>query len=625
MAESRAVGIDLGTTRCVLARADEAGRVATVRNVLGDLLIPSVVFFEDEELVFGRAAKQAAAAQPQRAAELAKRDLGQPSYSRAVGGQLLPAELIEGCLLQALTSDLVASGVPRPAIVLTYPGCFGHARRRALLDAAEIAGLDLAGTIADPMAVALSFAESQGFLSSGAEDKQACRALIFDLGGGKLDVAIVEVKPKSLRTRAIGGDATLGGRDWDVHLADYLASEFAKKFGEDPRYDMFSVRRLLESAEEAKQALSARQQARVRVERGDNSLEVTVTRQVFESLTTGLVERARKATEQVLSQASMAWRDLTHLLLVGGASRMPMIGRMLETLTGMKPASNIHADEAVARGAALYAQQRLARQQRQKSGGRLEITNLLTHTLGLEWRDPQTTRIENVVLISRGTELPRITTSKATTDDENQASVTVRLLEGESRQAAECVPIGQLMLHELPAELPRYSPIEVSYRCTAEGQLEFEAKMQQTGQSVSADFESAGLTKTQVSDWKRVVAGRVGLKAIHAELEKQQPAHDEDQGAPVAASAPPSLPRAGLPVAAPAPAQPAEQFEETDLESQFSTPARRRRSRPSQRSLVINTVGYLVFSALGLAIGYYIVMIIWPEWNIYHLPLPGLK
>src|SRR5690348_17138886 len=147
MPASCAIGIDLGATRCAVARVDQGGRSAMVRSDLGESSVPSVVFFEDEELIFGRAAKQAAAAQPNRAAEFAKRDLGQPSYSRAIGGQLLPAELVEGCLLVTLMSDLASSLGARPAVVLTHPGCFNQAQRQSLVDAAQIAGLDLLATI----------------------------------------------------------------------------------------------------------------------------------------------------------------------------------------------------------------------------------------------------------------------------------------------------------------------------------------------------------------------------------------------------------------------------------------------------------------------------------------------
>ncbi len=287
MSPSRAVGIDLGTSHWRVAQLDANGRSAIIRSPEGDLLIPSVVYFEDNELLFGRAANQAAATSPQRAAEFAKRDFGQSAYSRAIGGELMPVELIEGCLLKYLSADL-----PTPAaVVLAVPASFDQAQRRGVIDAARIAGLDVLGTIHDPLAATLALAEAQGYLTADAASKPGCRVAVFDLGGGKLDVALLEIKPGRLRVLGIGGDDHLGGRDWDMRLADYLAGQYAKQFGDDPRYDMTSVRRLLASAEEVKHTLSTRQQVKVRVERQQNATDVTVTRHAFEEVSADLVER----------------------------------------------------------------------------------------------------------------------------------------------------------------------------------------------------------------------------------------------------------------------------------------------------------------------------------------------
>src|SRR5258708_5748894 len=139
MLPNRALGIDLGTTCSAIARIDETGRSSMFRNAQGDLLIPSTVFFEDEEIVFGSAAKQAATTQPERAAECVKRDMGRASYSRAIGGELLPCELIEACLLKRLCDDAAPADGPRPAVVLSLPACFYQAQRRALLESGRIA------------------------------------------------------------------------------------------------------------------------------------------------------------------------------------------------------------------------------------------------------------------------------------------------------------------------------------------------------------------------------------------------------------------------------------------------------------------------------------------------------
>src|SRR5262245_14836342 len=174
MSQSFALGVDLGTTCSAVARIDDVGRSTIVRNAQGDLLIPSIVYFDDDELVFGTAARQGAAISPQRAAECAKRDLGQAHYSRAIGGRLLAAPLVEACLLAKIVADVPPMADTSPAVVLAVPGCFHQGQRAARLQAAEIAGIDLLGTIDEPLAAGLAFAELQGYLKEGAA-KPGCR------------------------------------------------------------------------------------------------------------------------------------------------------------------------------------------------------------------------------------------------------------------------------------------------------------------------------------------------------------------------------------------------------------------------------------------------------------------
>jgi len=621
---SRPVGFDLGTTRVAVASIDERGRSALVRDGQGDQLIPSVVYFEDDEVLHGRAANLAAATQPGRAAEFYKRDLGQAAYSRAVGGELIPAELVEAILIKKLLVELREEGITAPAAVLTMPASFHQGQRRARLDAARIAGLEVVGTLHDPLAAAMTLADSQGYLTPGST-QAGQRVLVFDLGSGKLDVAIIEIKPGRLRTMSIGGSAELGGRDWDLRLADYLADQFAKQFGEDPRYDMASVRRLLESAEEAKESLSARQQTRVQVQRGKDSAAIIVTRQALEDLTADLVDTAARITEQTLARAGMAWRDVSQLILVGGGARIPAVVSRLEKLTGLKPAAGIHADEAVARGAALYAECLLAAKERRSSPIAVAITDLTVHSLGLKWSDGQTGREENVVLIQRGSELPCGTTSQVTTDVDDQSTVTLQLLEGESRVAAECAAIATITLRDLPPGLPKGTDITVGYHFTPEGRLQVKAQIARTGQALAISVRRQhGLSESQLTDWKGVLARGAGLKAVHALLpkhadEREVAAAKEQAAAPTQAE-PPALPPR---ITAPAESTPEHDFSlETDNDL-IGSRVRRRRMTPRRVAIMLG--GYIVSAILGSAIGYYILMRIDPSYNWWHLQLPGLR
>ncbi len=620
---SRAVGIDLGASRTAVARIDELGRSTLLRDPQGDLLIPSVVFFEDEDVIHGRAANLAAAMQPSRAAEFYKRDLGQSAYSRAIGGELLPAELVEAYLLRKLVGDLAADGLPNPAAVLALPASFNQAQRRARIDAARVAGLEVLGMIHDPVAAALAFADSQGYFGEGAASKPGQRVLVVDLGGSKLDVAIVEMKPGRLRTMAVGGTMDLGGRDFDALLAEYLAEQFAKQFGDDPRHDMMSVRRLLERAAEAKHSLSARQQTRVQVQRGEDAAAIIVTRHAFDELAAGLLDQIAATVESTMSRSGMAWRDVAHLLLVGGGTRMPAVAERLAKLSSLEPAAGVHADEAVARGAALYAASLLALRQRETKTTQIALVGMTTHSLGLEWNDPQSKRLENVVLIPRGTELPCGTVAKVVTDVEDQSEITVHLLEGESRVAEECARIAVLSIRELPSGLPQGTQIDVHYHFTVDGRLQVKAQMPKSGQALPISVRrEKSMSEAQLAEWKAVVARGGGLKLIHPLLRKQQQEREvQEAAARAAAPVMPAVQPPALPPQMPAGGQ--EFLVQGASDGGMSARIRKRRLTP--RKLAIMIGGYLISALVGTAIGYYILMRIDPSYNWWHLRLPGLR
>jgi len=610
-----------------MAYLDDSGRSAMVRSVQGDLLVPSVVYFEDDELLYGRAAKLAAATQPGRAAELVKRDLGQAAYSRAIGGELFPPEVVLGALLRRIAAELPPHVARRPAVALAIPASFDQSQRNALIESGQVAGLDLVGVITEPLATALAFAELQGYLQPGV-DKPGCRVLVFDLGGGKLDVAVIEIKPGRVRTMAASGKSRLGGRDWDLLLAEHLADVFHKQFGDDPRYDMVSVRRLVESAEEAKLSLTARQQARVHVERTGQAADISITRTMFEELSESLVNEARRVTEYVLTQSGMTRRDLAHLIVVGGASRMPMIGKMLESLTDLKPAPNIHPDEAVARGAAIYADHQLDVKMGRTPRIPLEITDLTTHTLGMEWVAPGSDRRETVVLIPRGTELPCGMTTKAVTTEDGQATITLQMLQGESRNADECAHVAQAVIRDLPPGIPKGWPIQVLCQFTAAGRLQVKAQIEKSGQSLPVEVRRpTGLSETQIAEWRKLLAARDGLIPILAQLKRDQERRAAEAPLEATAEVTPLAAAVVTPAGEAAPSgQNVGVIEEINLETSDEPLMRNiKRNRLTGRKIAIMLTGYLVSATLGLAIGYYILMRLDPSYNRLHLRLPGLS
>ncbi len=350
-----AVGIDLGTTYSAVAYLDDRGRSAMVRNSAGEILTPSVVLFDDAEVIVGKVAKKFAALRPDCVAECAKRDMGEPHYSRPIRGRKMPAQVIQACILRELNAEAVAKLGAGFKTVITVPAYFDEARRRATAQAGEMAGIDVLDIVNEPTAAALSFGESLGYLTPTGDAAEPMRVLVYDLGGGTFDVTVIELEPGKVRTLATDGDVRLGGRDWDEALLQYVADEFTEKHGPDPRKDPAALSELLVAVEEAKRTLSTRSKANVTIRTGGKSDEVSITVAQFEDLTEPLLERTALTTRHVLAAARVTWNQIDRLLLVGGATRMPMVARMLERRSGKRPDRSVHPDEAVARGAALFA------------------------------------------------------------------------------------------------------------------------------------------------------------------------------------------------------------------------------------------------------------------------------
>lgn len=507
MANVRAVGIDLGTSNSAAAWVDESGRTAMVRNAEGDLLTPSVVLFDDTEVVVGKEARRSAAVHPDWVAQWVKRDMGSPAYSRLIRGERLPPEVIQACILRKFRADVAAALGPATKVVLTVPAYFDELRRKATADAGEMAGLSLLDIVNEPTAAALGFGEILGYLSAGGKARDEMVVMVYDLGGGTFDATMLRLSPGEFRTLATDGDVQLGGHDWDGRLVDYAAEVFRNRHGQDPREDPAALARLYDAAVEAKHALSARSQATIRVEHGGHVLDVPVAREQFEELSADLLERTAYTSRQLLAEAGLRWQDVSRVLLVGGSTRMPMVPRMLQQMTGIAPDRTVNPDEAVARGAALYAHYLLRSPEHGGPGASFEVTNVNSHSLGIEGIDPLTLRKINVVLIRRNTSLPARRTEKFTTKTEGQRSIVLQVLEGESNLPGDCTMIGRTVIRDLPALLPKGWPIEVTFEYAANGRLAVRAVVPGTNREVTLDLErDVGLSREGISRWKRAVS-----------------------------------------------------------------------------------------------------------------------
>ena len=517
MAGVIAVGIDLGTTNSAAAWVDPSGRTEMLRNSEGDLLTPSVVLFDEAEVIVGKEARRVVGIYPDRVAQWVKRDMGAPVYSRPIRGEFLPPEVIQACILRKMKADVAAAVGPAAKVVLTVPAYFDEPRRKATADAGEMAGLSLLDIVNEPTAAALGFGEVLGYLGPAGSLLGQISVMVYDLGGGTFDATLLRLAPGDVRTLATDGDVQLGGHDWDTRLVDYAAEAFQQAHGQDPRKDPAVLNRLYEAAVEAKHTLSARGHAAIRVEFAGIALEVPVTREQFEEMTADLLERTAYTSRQLLAAAGLQWSDVARILLVGGSTRMPMVGAMLQRLTGIAPDRTVNPDEAVARGAALYAHYLLCAPERGGPGAAFQVTNVNSHSLGVEGIDPATLRKINVILIPRNTPLPAQATERFATKADAQRSIAIQVLEGESTLPGECTAIGRTVIRDLPAGLPKQWPVEVTFAYGTNGRLSVRGVVPGTHREVTLELErDVGLSREGISRWKQAVDSAAGFDRFEA-------------------------------------------------------------------------------------------------------------
>jgi molecular chaperone DnaK len=319
---------------------------------------------------------------------------------------------------------------------------------------------------------------------------------VYDLGGGTFDVTVVKLSKKKFQVLAIEGDVRLGGKDWDDRLVNHAAEQFRQQFGSDPRSDEQSLAMLQAAAERAKRTLSKVEQASITVVHAGHKLSLPVTRGEFENLTRDLLIRTRLTTQQVLSQTGLTWDRVDRVLMVGGSTHMPMTGRMLLELTGKEPDRSLAVSEVVARGAAVHAgiaAAKRAHAEGQPSGpDGMDVVEISVnaHSLGVEVRQGDE-RLNNK-LIPKNTQLPAASSRVYYTVAENQTKVRVRILQGEAKQSAACIPVGECWIDGLPPNLPKGSPVQVRCGVAANGRIEVMALDMTSGRMARAEIHRSG-------------------------------------------------------------------------------------------------------------------------------------
>ena len=501
-----AVGIDLGTTFSVVAHLDDLGRPSAVSNSEGDVTTPSVVLFDGDEVVVGKEAVKAMSVAMEQVADCPKRELGQPEYHKLLDGQRLPPEVLQAYVLNKLRQDATRKIGAFRKVVITVPAYFDENRRKATEDAGYMAGFEVLDLINEPTAAAIAYAFQRGQGGAVVDAAAVERVLVYDLGGGTFDVTVMEIRGNEFITLATDGDVQLGGRDWDQRLLDYVAEQFMRKFGSDPRDDANVLGRLWRDCEEAKRTLTARLKTHVICEYHGDSLRLEVSRSLLQELTLDLLERTAFTTRQAMQAAGLEWQQLQHVFLVGGATRMPAVVEMLRNLTGKEPNSSLAPDEVVAHGAALHAGQIL-----EKYGDRpprFQIRNVNSHSLGIVGTDSRTGRKQNAILIARNTPLPASVKRIFRTQKPGQTSLHLQIVEGESQLPEECAEIGLCKIRGLPRNLPAQTPLEVRFLYAENGRITVTVQVPGEARQIEQEIVRAKtLTQAELDRWRGLISG----------------------------------------------------------------------------------------------------------------------
>jgi molecular chaperone DnaK len=501
-----AVGIDLGTTFSVVAYLDDLGRPTTLNNAEGDKITPSVVFFEGTDVVVGKEAAKAIVTDAESIAECTKRDLGHRMFHKSLGGRQYPPEALEAFILNKLREDAKRTIGEFSKVVVTVPAYFDEVRRKATQDAGYMAGFEVMDIINEPTAAAVAFGFQQGFLKQGQDAGEKKRVLVYDLGGGTFDVTVMEIGGRDFVALATDGDVQLGGRDFDERLVDFVAEEFIRKHGIDPREEPNSHGRLWRDCEDAKRTLSARTKVNIACDYKGEAVRIEVTREQFHEMTQDLLDRTAFTTRQTLQAAGLNWEQVDRVLMVGGSTRMPGVYEMLKNLSGKEPDCSISPDEAVAQGAALHAGILLDRYAGKSPNFR--IRNVNSHSLGVVATDAKTKRPRNAILIPRNTPLPVAAKRVFKTQKAGQRSILVQIVEGESASPDDCSQIGKCSVRDLPPDLPAQTPIEVCFRYHDNGRLAIQVTVEGANAELHHEVSRENsLTQDQLDSWRSYISG----------------------------------------------------------------------------------------------------------------------
>ena len=483
---TRAVGIDLGTTFSAIAHVNKFGVPEILHNAEGERITPSVVLFENDDIIIGTYAKQAAVAYPDQVVEFVKRYMGDDDFSFEYRGESYNAEKLSSFILAKLKHDAeLRLGHRVDQAVITVPAYFGDRQRRATIRAGELAGFKVLALLNEPTSAAYAYG-----LANPGVDK---RLLVFDLGGGTFDVSIVHVKGNEISVLATTGDHQLGGKDWDDALIRYAAEQFHQRHGIDPLDDLAAYHDLRGKCTSAKLSLSKRPKVQLFYDYKGKILRLEVAREKFEDLTAALLARCEALTRDVMEDAGLQPDDIDTIVLAGGSTRMPMVRDMIRRRFDQEPAVDINPDECVSLGAALTAAIEASRASGEAPPVDIRTHDVTSHSLGMVvYRDG---RMHNSRIIERNSRIPcDRTRDDYVTSHDGQTTMDLWLVQGENDDPLECNVLGHFEFYGIPSRPSGRSQLSVTFRYNANGIVEVEAMDLSSGQTLAHRLAAGTVT-----------------------------------------------------------------------------------------------------------------------------------
>ncbi|MCH2598880.1 MAG: Hsp70 family protein [Pirellulales bacterium] len=470
------IGVDFGSSSSRMAWMNTQGALQSIMDDDGDAETPSAVVVVDAmNTAIGKKAIQRSIENVESIALESKRFIGRPFFPADLGGEKYPPEVLGALVLAKMAGDAQRVVGQCKEVAIAVPGFYGEVHRETVQHMAEIAGLEVTGLVDESLATALSF-----YVSADARLNE--NSVIIDLGAGKLDLAVVEFDEGTLRVKSTGGDARLGGADFDELLADLVSDGLVGAYQYDPREDMRQAMQLMKGCQWAKERLSEKEIVAIKVQVPGQITKVSVGRNKLEEVAAGLLRKIKSYIVGAIEESGINAQEIGRVLLAGGSCKMPMIQELVK---GEFPNAEYTLMDAgcVAEGAAIYASIRQATNSGQKPA--IKVEAVTARGLGIQGTDMKSGTKVNFVIVPKGTPRPVRAKKVFPTHEENQKSLILQLLEGEGKDPLDCVDVGVCRVEGLPANLPIKTELTLFFRYDADGRLSVLASLPNNPQQIS--------------------------------------------------------------------------------------------------------------------------------------------